>query len=166
MKKKKNVIDEISIKMMILKDSASIDQENEIIREMNALTDINMVGRDGRSLLIHAACYNQISIVQYLLNANADLNKQDDLGFTALHAAVENHHYDMIKLLLEAGANVNAVDNFGNTPLQRASHQKTEIIQLLLSGGADPSIKNNYGISAFDSFAAYPNIIEMFGSID
>ena len=166
MKKKKNVIDEISIKMMILGNGASIDQENEIIQTINDLTDINMVGRDGRTLLIHAACYNQIPIAQHLLNNNADSSKHDDLGFTALHAAVENHHYDMIKLLLEAGANVNAVDNFGNTPLQRASHQKTEIIQLLLSGGADPSIINNYGISAFDSFAAYPNIIEMFGSID
>ena len=43
MKKKKTVIDEISTKMMILKDSASIDQENEIIREMNALTDTEII---------------------------------------------------------------------------------------------------------------------------
>ncbi len=165
MKKKKNIIDELSVKMLSLENMPLEEKENEIMQAIGELSDINMTGRDGRTLLIHASCYNQISIIQHLLNANADLNKHDDLGFTALHAAVEHNHYDIAKILLEAGADVNATDQFGNTPLRRAGHQNTDIIKLLLSAGADPTIANNFGMSAFSSFAAYPHIIKMFEDV-
>ena len=67
-----------------------------------------------------------------------------------------------MKLLLASGADVNCKNKFGNTPLWMAKpfHPK-EVFDLILSFGANPKIKNDYGISALDAFAAYPEIIEI-----
>lgn len=161
MKKKKNRIDEISIQMLSACDGANKTVEQELLREIQQLDDINQKGRDGRTLLIHASCYDLREIVAFLLSKNAEINAGDDIGYTALHAAVTLKHIEIAKMLLSHGAEVNATDAYGNTPLQRASHLDPNMISVLMEAGADPTICNNFGISPLTSFAAYPEILEI-----
>ena len=158
MKKKSNIIDDISIKMM-----SQNDCENELIKTIaESVSDINMQGRDGRTLLISASVYGCEKTVKKLIESGADIGIKDEMGYTALHAAVSGQHHNIIRFLLSSGADVNAVDSFGNTPLFRASKDDIETIKLLVSFGNDAHVKNSFGISAYDTFAAYSDIIALF----
>ena len=88
----------------------------------------------------------------------ADIHATDKNGVTALHHAVRFRSPAAVKTLIERGANVNqACRRNGSTPLHRAVTQTgapgtagrqaaaLEIIRLLLSAGADPSITNKSG---------------------
>ena len=65
-----------------------------------------------------------------------------------------------VELLLNAGFNVNAINSYGNTPLHRAAtfnpgdwkkyHLITDMLQVLLDGGAHHDFTNNDGNTAMD----------------
>ena len=93
-----------------------------------------------------------------LLQAGADIHATDKNGVTALHHAVRFRSPAAVATLIEHGANVNQVcRRSGSTPLHRAVTQTgapgtagrnqaaIEIIRLLLSAGANPSIANKSG---------------------
>lgn len=92
------------------------------------------------------------------LKAGADIDASDKNGVTALHHAVRFRSPIAVQTLLENGANVNqACKRNGSTPLHRAVTQTgapetagrgedaKQIIELLLSAGADAFIKNKLG---------------------
>lgn len=158
--KKKNIIDDISIKMMSVKCEAD---ELRIIDKILTLPDINMQGCDGRTLLIHASFYNCMAVIKTLIDNNANLNCRDDCGYTALHAAVTARNINVTEYLLLHGASVDSVDSYGNTPLFRTTHLDIDIIKLLLAHGADPFAKNNYGVSTYDKYLNYPDVLALFG---
>jgi ankyrin repeat protein len=57
----------------------------------------------------------------------------------------------MVRDLLKHGAPVNARQQHGWTPLHAAAQNgNLEIIEILLQNGADPSIKNEEGVTALD----------------
>lgn len=75
----------------------------------------------------------------------------DERGRTALYIAARSGFYDTARALLEKGAPVNQVQNDGSTALHGAAYYgQVVIVQLLLSHGADPTIKNNWGHIAAD----------------
>ena len=53
-----------------------------------------------------------------------------------------------MKLLIEAKANVNIIGHGGTTALADAL-TNYKVVKLLLEAGADPTIKDNYGHSAY-----------------
>ncbi len=58
--------------------------------------------------------------------------------------AVFNQDINNVKLLLDAGADVNAVNEYGFTNLYYAASEcNMEIVQLLMSRGADPNLSGN-----------------------
>ena len=68
-------------------------------------------------------------------------------SFDPLH----NGHLDVIRLLLEQHAYIDAESPNGTTPLMMAAHYGTpEAVKLLLAEGADPTLKNQLGLSAID----------------
>ena len=154
-------IDNMSIKMMSETNGTLDVSDEELIKQIKEFENINEVGRDGRTLLIHAAFYSRISVVEYLLINGADVLVRDKNGFTALHAAVNAQNYEIIEKLLLKGAPVNSKDNFGNIPLMRASQFRMDIIELLLNYGADCMMENNFGVAAYNAFQAYPDIIQL-----
>jgi ankyrin repeat protein len=98
-----------------------------------------------------------------LLKVGADIHAGDKNGVTALHHAVRFRSPAAVATLIEFGANVNqACRRNGSTPLHRAvtqtgapgtagrSREATEIVQLLISAGADPKIPNKLGKTAID----------------
>jgi ankyrin repeat protein len=103
-------------------------------------------------IALHYACANlAFDEVRHLIEGGADLNAHDDNGWSPLHFAAQAGSVAIADLLLRAGAHVNASDSNGNTPLSNAVFSYRgdgEVIQLLRAAGADPSLSNNYGVSA------------------
>jgi hypothetical protein len=82
------------------------------------------------------------------------INKADDMGNTLLGIACQNGRKKMAELLVRKGANINHQNCKGNTPLHFAlSYGFNELGSWLADpekGGADDSIVNEDGNSAFD----------------
>ena len=105
----------------------------------------------------------QIEIMQWLLKHGAALDARTKLkSRTSLHYAANDAEYLAVKLLLESGADINARDKSGETPLLLAIDRqrltdgnnikryikpgyRERTIEILLTNGADPLIRNNYG---------------------
>ena len=97
------------------------------------------------------------------LKRGTDLHATDKNGVTALHHAVRFRNPVAVTTLIEHGADVNqACRRNGSTPLHRAVTQTgapgtagkgqvaREIVELLLAGGADPTISNKSGKTPAD----------------
>ena len=102
------------------------------------------------TILMRAAQYGYVTVVDGLLAFGADVNATDDLGETALlWTTTSSKKADMIQFLLAKGAHVNAQNNSGLTALIRAAAEGyIENVQALLAGGADASITTNAGDTA------------------
>jgi ankyrin repeat protein len=88
-----------------------------------------------------------------LIRHGANPNAQDKSLETPLHFAVYEYQLAAAQRLIEGGADPNAQDDHGNTPLWRAvfeSRGRGDMIKLLVSAGADKTLKNRHGVSPKD----------------
>ena len=92
------------------------------------------------------------ALVKLLVDHGADIDARDATGATALWYAADLDDPSIAAMLLAHGAAVDAVDlASGDTPIIRAArHGRREIVSMLLSRGADPSVANFAGQTAFD----------------
>lgn len=98
--------------------------------------------------LMLAALRGHTDLVRTLIARDADVNKT---GWTPLHYAATNGHLAIIQLLIETHAYIDAESPNGTTPLMMAAHYGTpQAVRLLLDEGADPTLKNQQGLSAID----------------
>src|SRR5262249_36978800 len=115
--------------------------------------------------LTTAVMMGQVETVEDLLTAGADPNRANEAGSTPLMPAClrgreviwealagqsfpsgpgrkQTDWPAMVRVLLEAGAEVNARDKNGMTALMMArSVGQSQIVEMLLQAGADPSLK-------------------------
>src|SRR5665213_2671318 len=115
----------------------------------------NAKDADGNPALMLAALWGGPDSVKLLLDRGADPNVANAAGATPLMWAIPN--FAKVKLLVEHGANVNARStNLERTPLLVASSfpGTVEILQLLLSKGADIHAKDKSGMHAWGGAAA------------
>ena len=111
-------------------------------------TNVETRTAQDESPLMMAALKGQTELARKLIERNADVNKT---GWTPLHYAATNGHLAIIELLLENHAYIDAESPNGTTPLMMAAHYGTPAaVKLLLDAGADPSLKNQLGLSAVD----------------
>ncbi|MBI3589787.1 MAG: ankyrin repeat domain-containing protein [Candidatus Melainabacteria bacterium] len=154
----KNAPDRVNGLFFLAVEAGDIKAVNKIISipgfDVNKPKDVR-----GHTALMNAAFNNCYKIVQALINKGANVNVKTEGpagGYTALHAAIEGSvledtdgNIGIINLLLKHGANINGGDGF--TPLMEAAIQANkEIVELLLSNGADPNLKDNEGHTALD----------------
>lgn len=68
-----------------------------------------------------------------------------------IHIAIQYGNLSMIKYCIERGNDVNAIDFFKVTPLMLAAfYGNKKVVELLLSLGADKTLKNYWGKTAKD----------------
>ncbi len=109
---------------------------------------VNRPNPNDETPLMLAALKQQETLVKGLIQRGADVNRP---GWTPLHYAATTGHLGIIRLLLEHHAYIDAESPNGTTPLMMAAYYGTpEATKLLLEEGADPLIKNQKGMSAWD----------------
>ncbi len=81
---------------------ASINGRTEEVKSLilEAKTDPNVAGKDGKTPLYWASFNGNIEVVKLLIDANADPNIADNDGNTPLHLASYYGRTDVVKLLL------------------------------------------------------------------
>lgn len=103
------------------------------------------------SPLMLAALKGDVEAVKALLMRGADVNKT---GWTPLHYAASAPGQVQVRiaaLLLENHAYIDAESPNGTTPLMMAVHYGSQdCVQLLINEGADPTLKNQLGLTAYD----------------
>ena len=137
--------------------------------------DVNAIAADGKDALGLAIFNGNYDVASFLIDSKSKVNQADTQGFTPLFWAVDRRNMEtapnfpwmvttdplpLIKKLLDAGANPNALVNntprarmrAGSprivfaTPLMRAAFSgDPELVKLLLSHGADPTIVSKDG---------------------
>ena len=158
MKRKKNIIDDLAIRMRF---EEVTDQEiMTLISE--SVQDLELGDCSGRTLLWHASFCNRVKLVEWLVISGANVNTQDENDFSALHIATQEKHTEMVLYLLHNGANINIRDKFGNTPIMRTNRSTPrELFRILLENGADVDLKNQAGVSYRDISVAFPDMQEL-----
>lgn len=111
-------------------------------------TNLNTANDAGETPLMMAVLKGQVELAAALLAKDADVNKT---GWTPLHYAATSGHVQLISMLLEKHAYIDAESPNGSTPLMMAAMYGTPAaVKLLLDEGADPSLKNQLGMTAVD----------------
>ncbi|KAK1947931.1 Acyl-CoA-binding domain-containing protein 2 [Phytophthora citrophthora] len=90
------------------------------------------------------------------LDAGFPIDSEDDKGNTLLLLACQNVNQKMVELLVTRRANINHRNAQGNTPLHFAMAYDGEGVlgEYLISHGADDTIENNSGLTAYDGLTA------------
>lgn len=111
-------------------------------------TQVEARNKADESVLMLAALKGQLDLCRLLIERGADVNKT---GWTPLHYAATGGHVDVIRLLLERHAYIDAGSPNGSTPLMMAArYGNASAVKLLLEEGADPALKNELGLSAWE----------------
>lgn len=100
------------------------------------------------SPLMLAALRGYAELCALLIERDADVNKS---GWAPLHYAATASHIAVMQLLLDQHAYIDAASPNGSTPLMMAAmYGNASAVKLLLEAGADPTIKNDLGLTAID----------------
>ena len=112
--------------------------------------DANTPNNEGWTPVKSAANNGRLEVVR-VLSLGVDVSAADERGFTPLHGAVMKD-LATAKLLYESGADINTRSKTGRTPLyEAAASGKSEIVQWLLSLGADVSAADEDGFTPLHS---------------
>ena len=111
-------------------------------------TKVEVRTAQDESPLMLASLKGYLDLCKKLINRDADVNKP---GWTPLHYAAANGHVDVLRLLLEHHAYPDAESPNKTTPLMMAAmYGSPASVTTLLAAGADPTLKNDLGLSALD----------------
>ena len=107
----------------------------------------------GNSPLHSAAYYEDLEMVQVLLDFGADVNGKNNFGATPLPFATQGRFSDprVVRLLLDHGADPNVLTWNGIPSLHQASRRgRVEIARLLIERGASVEAQDKEGRTALD----------------
>jgi ankyrin repeat protein len=143
----------VSAQQQTLVDAATQGKADMAMQLLKAGADPNTVDKNGISPLMAACRWGHIEVVRLLLGNGATPDQpRSPKGRTPLMVACSYYSgLSVIKLLVEKGADINVKAQDGTTPLMLAARNaKYEVVEYLLSKGADPFQKDNEGANALD----------------
>ena len=107
---------------------------------------------DNDTALIYGIRDGKFRVAELLLKTGADPNLTDRRGFAPLHIAVARNDAKLVQCLLDHGAAINVrTHSDGKTSLVIAAVAGfEEMVEILLSRGADPSIVDSGGKSPLE----------------
>jgi ankyrin repeat protein len=123
----------------------------DIVKTMIGVSYVNNL-EGGWPPLHYAVKYNQLQIVDFLLQKKARIDELDGCE-PPLHVACKHGHLEVFHLLIDSGANVNQANKFGDACLHFLSQSNTEItnqeemVSRLLEKGADVEKENLDGLT-------------------
>ena len=127
---------------------------------ISAGIDINSRDDLGTPMLNVAVRNDNIELTKMLLEYGADINAvSNDRGYTAVMDAVWKGNKDITKLLIEQGAELNTISKEGQSNLVLAvGANNIAICKMLAENGADPDIKDQMGMSAYNYASLFKKV--------
>ena len=109
---------------------------------------VDAINAADETALMLAANANDMALANLLIEAGASVNRPN---WTALHYAASKGHIAMMRLLIDNDAYIDAESPNGTTPLMMAAYYASpSAVKLMLEEGADPTLKNQDGMTALD----------------
>jgi ankyrin repeat protein len=136
---------------LTLPEAAAIGAVDLVAQRIREGVPVDDRSPDGFTAVQLAAHFDQVPAAALLVRAGADLSAraQGALTVQALHAAAAGPTAACIPLLVAAGAPLDDPQDRGFRPLHElALRGLTEMVELLLAAGADPSIEDDDGRDA------------------
>lgn len=137
---------------------------NEVVELLNEGADVN-VKYKGVAPLIFSVYQNDDKLVEILLkyDAKPDIIDKDEL-YSPLSSACVVNRISTVKLLLRYGADVNYQYNKSETALTVAAKgcKNFELVQLLLSRGANPKLMDRFEHNTLTGLRRYCNNTEAY----
>lgn len=136
---------------------AVLARSSRILRLLiNCGGNIDYPDGSGMSALMMSCHQGDSNLVQILLDNNANVNLFDLSGNTALHYAVMGRSNSCIRsILANSLTDQNVLNYFHNSPLHLACmNGSTSIVRILMSGCADPDLKNKAGRKPIELIAS------------
>ncbi len=139
--------------------AAAFAGRNQVVKILLAHgADAHAADDTGKSPIVYAAASGSLDIVRQLLAKNVDVNARYSNDLTLLMWASgpdpsvgEPQALEVVSWLVDAGAHIDDRDARGRTALMIAAEgDHAEIVQLLLTHGADPALRDKAGKRAAD----------------
>ena len=92
------------------------------------------------------------TVFELLSEKGAKHDEPNEYGVMPLHLAVEHDNSALTRYLLENGADARAVTNRGSHVLHFLTGDQVDVVELLISKGADPDAKTKSGITVLGLF--------------
>jgi ankyrin repeat protein len=130
---------------------AAISGNTGVIRALlDSGANINSRGSNGWNALMVSAAKGHEPATRMILDAGAEINSTDVYLWTALHRAVFENRITVTRALLEySSLDIHRQDEHGATALHLAAAEgHSEIVELLISAGANPSFPDLSGRTA------------------
>lgn len=109
--------------------------------------------------VLHAAI-GKPEVIKLLLDKGVDIDSFNNSGNTPLIVAANRGEIKTIEVLLKHGANINKRKDGDSTALSRGVHH-INVVKLLLDGGADPNIADEFGKTPLWYASAYKGNIDI-----
>jgi ankyrin repeat protein len=123
---------------------------------IDAGADVDLQDSDRNNPLLVTGETGSVAMLREVLRAEPNLGATNRYGGIAIIPASDRGHVDLVRALLETDIDVNHVNNLGWTALLEAvilgdgGEAHTEIVRMLLAGGADASIADREGVTPFE----------------
>jgi len=103
------------------------------------------------SLLLESAMANDVVGIRMAIRQGTNIDVTNISGWSGAMFSVSSGNLPSLHALIDAGIDLNQANTDGKTPLMFAAAQgDKELVDVLLSNNADPSITTPEGISAYE----------------